>query len=52
MLIEFRVRNHRSIREEQCLTMEAMPKLDADDARLRRVEGHKVPLLCVAGVGG
>jgi predicted ATPase len=52
MLIEFRVKNFRSIREEQCLTMEAQPKLDEQDFRLRRVEGHKGALLCAAGIYG
>jgi predicted ATPase len=52
MLIEFRVRNHRSIRQEQCLTMEAGPRQDPLDPRVRRVLGAKKPLLCAAGIYG
>jgi hypothetical protein len=52
MLIEFRVRNHRSIRQEQCLTMEAGPRQDPLDPRVRRVAGAKKPLLCAAGIYG
>ena len=46
MLIEFRVENHRSLRDEQVLTTEASPKLkDADDLRPRQVDGHAASLL-------
>lgn len=51
MLIEFRVANHRSVRDEQALTMEA-GRSDLDDARLRRVEGANKPLLTVAVLYG
>ncbi len=53
MLIEFRVKNHRSIREEQVLTMEAMKRLgDADDTRPRKVVGYAEKLLPVAAIYG
>jgi uncharacterized protein len=47
MLIEFRVENHRSIREEQVLTMEASGPEVA-----RVVDGHRKPLTCVAAIYG
>ncbi len=52
MLVEFRAENHRSLREEQVLTMEAGRVGDQSDARPRRVPGYPVPLLTVAGLYG
>lgn len=52
MLIEFRVENHRSIRDEQALTMEASLLEDAADPRPRAVEGHDKKLLPVAALYG
>ncbi len=52
MLIEFRVANHRSLRDEQVLTMEAGRVGDESDPRPRRVPGHSEPLLTVAGLYG
>ncbi len=52
MLIEFRVENHRSIRDEQAFTMEAGPIGDANDPRLRHVPGHSAALLPVAAIYG
>ena len=52
MLVEFRVENHRSIREEQVLTMEAGRVGRADDPRPRSVDGYREPLLPVAAVYG
>lgn len=52
MLIEFRVANHRSLRDEQALTMEATRMGDAADSRLRVVAGHPEPLLPVAVLYG
>jgi len=52
MLIELRVENHRSIRDEQVLTMEADRVGDADDPRPRSIEGHRKWLLPAAGVYG
>lgn len=53
MLIEFRVQNHRSIGQEQSMTMEAMKRLgDDDDPRPRTVKGHDKPLLPVAAFYG
>jgi len=52
MLIEFRVENHRSVRDEQVLTMEAGRVGDANDERPRTVQGHQNPLLTVAGLYG
>lgn len=51
MLIEFRLANHRSVRDEQALTMEA-GRSDLDDSRLRRVAGANKPLLTVAVLYG
>ena len=44
MLIEFRVANHRSLRDEQVLTMEAGRVGDESDPRPRHVSGHSEPL--------
>jgi predicted ATPase len=52
MLIEFRVSNHRSIREEQVLTMEVGRTTAQDDIRSRVVEGSSTPLLPVAAIYG
>ena len=52
MLVEFRVANHRSLLDEQVLTLSASPKADKDDPRLRRVPAAKAPLLPAAAVYG
>ena len=52
MLVEFRVENHRSIREEQVFTMEAGRVGDATDIRPRHVKGAAAPLLPVAAIYG
>ncbi len=52
MLIEFRVENHRSLRDEQVLTMEAGRVGDETDARPRHVTGHPESLLPVAVLYG
>ena len=52
MLIEFRVANHRSLRDEQVLTMEAGRVGDEADPRPRHVSGHSESLLTVAGLYG
>lgn len=52
MLIEFRVANHRSLRDEQVLTMEAGRVGDETDPRPRRVPGYSESLLTVAGLYG
>jgi uncharacterized protein len=52
MLIEFRVANHRSLRDEQVLTMEAGRVGDEADPRPRHVPGHSDSLLTVAGLYG
>ena len=52
MLIEFRGANHRSLRDEQVLTMEAGRVGDESDPRPRLVSGYSEPLLTVAGLYG
>jgi hypothetical protein len=52
MLIEFRVENHRSLRDEQVLTMEAGRVGDDADPRPRRVPGSSESLLPVAVLYG
>jgi len=52
MLVEFRIENHRSIREEQVFTMEAGRVGDATDIRPRHVKGVSAPLLPVAAIYG
>jgi predicted ATPase len=52
MLIEFRVANHRSLRDEQVLTMEAGRLGDDTDPRPRQVRGHDEKLLPVAALYG
>ncbi|APW61954.1 AAA family ATPase [Paludisphaera borealis] len=52
MLIEFRVENHRSLRDEQVLTMQAGQVGDPDDDRPRLVPGYAQRLLPVAAIYG
>ena len=52
MLIEFRVENFRSLRDEQALTFEASPLGDPSDPRPRTVEGHAEKLLPGAVIYG
>ena len=52
MLIEFRVENHRSLRDEQVLTMQAARVGEESDPRPRRVPGSTEPLLPVAALYG
>lgn len=52
MLIEFRVENHRSLRDEQVLTMEQGRIGDEADSRPRHVDGHSESLLPVAALYG
>ncbi len=52
MLVELRVGNHRSVRDEQVLTMAAGRVGAAADPRPRRVAGHDVRLLPVAALYG
>lgn len=51
MLIEFRVENHRSLRDEQVLTFEADPSL-GEDSRVRHVPGYDKGLLTSVGIYG
>ena len=51
MLIEFRVENHRSLKTEQVLTMEA-GRVDGDSTIPRTVPGYSKPLLPVAALYG
>ena len=52
MLVEFRVENHRSLRDEQVLTMEAGRVGDEPDKRPRQLPGHPEALLPVAVLYG
>ncbi len=52
MLIDFRVSNFRSLRDEQVLTMEADPNLDASDSRLRHLPGNHSAILPLAVIYG
>ncbi len=52
MLIEFRVENHRSLRDEQALTLEAGRIGESSDPRPRGVEGHGESLLPAAVIYG
>jgi AAA15 family ATPase/GTPase len=52
MLIEFRVGNHRSIRDEQVLSMEASHLGGNADPRVRHVSGHAEDLLPVCVLYG
>ncbi len=52
MLIEFRVENYRSLRDEVVLTMAAGRGGDESDTRPRLVSGHAESLLTVAAIYG
>ena len=52
MLIEFRVENHRSLRDEQALTLEAGRIGESSDPRPRGVAGHGEKLLPAAVIYG
>jgi len=52
MLIEFRVENHRSLRDEQAITMEAGRVGESTDTRPRKVAGHNKKLLPAAVIYG
>ncbi len=52
MLIELRVENHRSLRDEVVLTMEAGRVGDDSDPRAREVPGHSARLLTAAALYG
>jgi AAA15 family ATPase/GTPase len=52
MLIEFRVKNHRSLRDEQVLTMQAGPLGEKTDPRPFTVAGLSERLLPVAAIYG
>ena len=52
MLIELRIENYRSIRDEQALTFEAGRVSAPGDVRPRTVQGHTHPLLPVAALYG
>jgi uncharacterized protein len=52
MLIEFRVENHRSLRDEQVLTMQAARGGEGADPRPRRVPGTSELLIPVAALYG
>ena len=52
MLIEFRVENHRSIRDEQALSMVAGRSGDQEDQRLREVPGYSKKVLPVLALYG
>ena len=52
MFIEFRVENHRSICDEQALTMSAGQVGTPDDPRPRKVIGHKPRVLPVTALYG
>ena len=52
MLIEFRVENHRSLRDEQVLTMEAGRVGDQADPRPRHIGGTDLELLPVVALYG
>ncbi len=52
MLIEFRVENHRSIRDEQVLTTTAGRVGDTGDSRPRQIKGYAKPILPVEAIYG
>lgn len=52
MLIEFRVENHRSLRDEQALTLVVGRGGDPDDVRPRRPPGAAEPILPLAAIYG
>lgn len=52
MLIEFRVENHRSLRDEQVLTMQAGSEANNQDQRPRKIQGLRKTLLPAAAIYG
>ena len=52
MLIEFRVENHRSLLEEQALTLECSRQGDTSDKRPRTIQGHSTSVLPVCAIYG
>jgi predicted ATPase len=52
LLVELRIENHRSLRDEQALTLEAGRVGDEDDPRPRTIAGHASALLPVAAIYG
>ena len=52
MLIEFRTENHRSLREEQVITLEASRGRDPSDQRARVVDSGSLQLLPIAALYG
>ncbi|MFG6096032.1 ATP-binding protein [Leptothoe sp. ISB3NOV94-8A] len=52
MLVEFRVENHRSLLEEQALTLECSRFGKSSDKRPRQIEGHSEALLPVSAIYG
>ncbi|MEO1083069.1 MAG: ATP-binding protein [Acidobacteriota bacterium] len=52
MLIEARIANHRSICDEQILSLEAASPAAADDPTARSIEGLKRPMLPAAAIYG
>ena len=52
MLIEFRVENHKSLRDEQVITLEAGRVGGSSDSRPREVAGHRGKLLPAAVIYG
>ena len=52
MLVEFRVENFRSLRDEQAITFESQRGGDQDDTRPRKVAGHKAKLLPASVIYG
>lgn len=52
MLIEFRLENHRSVRDEQVLTLATSRRKSEEDPRARDVVGHSAPLLTAAAIYG
>jgi hypothetical protein len=52
MLIELRIENHRSIRDEQALSMESADAADSTDPRPRQVQGYGKRLLPAVALYG
>src|ERR1700733_4772617 len=52
MLVQFRVENHRSLRQEQVLSMVAAGAVDSDDPRLIRPDGLDEALLPAVALYG
>ncbi|MEL7357825.1 MAG: ATP-binding protein [Cyanobacteria bacterium J06560_6] len=52
MLIEFRVENHRSLLEEQALTLESSRLGNLSDKRPRQVKGHSASVLPISAIYG